>query len=46
DTDPPGKFAEGWTRHLHLGYSTSPFDPLKDALGDLVVAIERELTIR
>ena len=46
DKEPPGKFAEGWTRHLHLGFSAEPFDPLKDALGDLVVAIERELTVR
>jgi hypothetical protein len=31
-----GKFphAEGWRRHLHLGFSSSEIDPLKDALGD------------
>ena len=27
-------FAEGWRRHLHLGYSATAVDPLKDALGD------------
>jgi LmbE family N-acetylglucosaminyl deacetylase len=27
-----GKYAEGWRRHLHLGYSASPIDPLRDAL--------------
>lgn len=32
-----GRFqlAEGWRRHLHLGFSTSAIDPLADALGDL-----------
>jgi N-acetylglucosamine malate deacetylase 1 len=31
-----GKFehAEGWRRHLHLGFSAQDIDPLKDALGD------------
>lgn len=31
-----GKFeyAEGWRRHLHLGYSAAEVDPLKDALGE------------
>lgn len=31
-----GKFecAEGWRRHLHLGYSAMDSDPLKEALGD------------
>ena len=29
------EFAEGWRRHLHLGFSASEIDPLKDALGDL-----------
>lgn len=34
-----GKFehAEGWRRHLHLGFSTSEIDPLREALGELVV---------
>lgn len=31
-----GKFrlAEGWTRHLHLGFSTVDTDPLAEVLGD------------
>jgi hypothetical protein len=29
------EFAEGWRRHLHLGFSAAEIDPLKDALGDL-----------
>jgi len=29
------EYAEGWRRHLHLGFSTSEIDPLRDALGDL-----------
>jgi len=28
------EFAEGWRRHLHLGFSANEVDPLKDALGD------------
>ena len=27
--------AEGWRRHLHLGFSAADIDPLRDALGDL-----------
>jgi LmbE family N-acetylglucosaminyl deacetylase len=27
------KFAEGWRRHLHYGFSATEVDPLKDALG-------------
>ena len=27
------EFAEGWRRHLHLGFSTSEVDPLRDTLG-------------
>jgi hypothetical protein len=32
-----GKFdlAEGWRRHLHLGFSGKDIDPLRDALGSL-----------
>ena len=30
-------YAEGWRRHLHLGYCAEDADPLKDALGALVV---------
>jgi LmbE family N-acetylglucosaminyl deacetylase len=26
------KYAEGWRRHLHLGFSSEEIDPLKDAL--------------
>ena len=26
--------AEGWRRHLHLGFSAIDADPLRDALGD------------
>ncbi len=28
------KHAEGWRRHLHLGFSTKDTDPLRDALGN------------
>ncbi len=28
------EYAEGWRRHLHLGFSATACDPLKDALGD------------
>jgi LmbE family N-acetylglucosaminyl deacetylase len=31
------KYAEGWRRHLHLGYSAQAIDPLRDALGDHVI---------
>lgn len=27
------KYAEGWTRHLHYGFSATEVDPLRDALG-------------
>jgi len=27
------EYAEGWRRHLHLGFSAADVDPLKDALG-------------
>jgi LmbE family N-acetylglucosaminyl deacetylase len=30
------RFAEGWTRHLHLGYCGEGTDPLSDALVDQV----------
>lgn len=32
-------YAEGWTRHLHLGFSDSPIDPLRDALGPLAIEV-------
>ncbi len=28
-------YAEGWRRHLHLGFSAKEIDPLAEALGDL-----------
>ena len=28
------KYAEGWRRHLHLGFSPEDYDPLVDMLGD------------
>lgn len=34
-----GKFAEGWTRHLHLGYSGSEINPLQEALGNLAIEL-------
>jgi hypothetical protein len=27
------KHAEGWRRHLHLGFSVKEIDPLREALG-------------
>jgi hypothetical protein len=34
-----GRFelAEGWRRHLHLGYSRADIDPLAEALGPHVL---------
>lgn len=29
------EYAEGWRRHLHLGFSASEIDPLREALGEL-----------
>jgi len=29
-------FAEGWIRHSHLGFAAEDFDPLSEALSDLV----------
>jgi hypothetical protein len=40
------KHAEGWRRHLHLGFSANAIDPLRDALGaDCLIndAYERKL---
>jgi LmbE family N-acetylglucosaminyl deacetylase len=34
------QYAEGWRRHLHLGYSAADIDPMKDALGDLCLINE------
>ncbi len=33
------KFAEGWRRHLHLGFGRENDDPLRDALGDRILLI-------
>jgi LmbE family N-acetylglucosaminyl deacetylase len=40
------KHAEGWRRHLHLGFSAAEIDPLRDALGRnclINTAYERKL---
>jgi len=29
------KFAEGWRRHLHYGFSAEEVDPLREALGKI-----------
>lgn len=34
-----GDYAEGWTRHLHLGFSSHEIDPLQDALGSLALTL-------
>ncbi len=34
------EFAEGWRRHLHVGFSAKDIDPLKEALGDLCLINE------
>lgn len=42
------EYAEGWRRHLHLGLSTTEFDPLSAALGNLAwlnPAYETSLTL-
>ena len=31
------EYAEGWRRHLHLGYCAPEDDPLRDALGDKAI---------
>lgn len=31
-TGMPGQYAEGWRRHLHLGYAATDIDPLRAAL--------------
>ena len=35
------EYAEGWRRHLHLGFSATEQDPLSEALGDRCVIDER-----
>lgn len=34
------EFAEGWRRHLHLGYGPENFDPLGDALACRIVTLD------
>jgi N-acetylglucosamine malate deacetylase 1 len=34
------EYAEGWRRHLHLGFSSSDQDPLKETLGELCLVDE------
>ena len=34
--------AEGWRRHLHLGFGPPDFDPLSEALGDKVHNLPEE----
>ncbi len=34
------EYAEGWRRHLHLGFCSESADPLRAALGELVYEIE------
>lgn len=34
------QYAEGWRRHLHLGFSVTDRDPLKEALGELCLINE------
>jgi LmbE family N-acetylglucosaminyl deacetylase len=34
-----GAYAEGWTKHLHLGFSDTDCDPLRDVLGPLAVEL-------
>jgi hypothetical protein len=41
------KFAEGWRRHLHLGFSATDADPLAAALGkDYLVNAAYERSLR
>ena len=41
------QYAEGWRRHLHLGFSGKDIDPLADALGeDYVVNPEYEAALK
>ncbi len=32
-------YAEGWIRHSHLGFAAEDFDPLSEAMGDLVTGL-------
>jgi hypothetical protein len=33
------EFAEGWRRHLHLGFCAAEADPLRAALGPAVLPV-------
>ncbi len=33
------EYAEGWRKHLHLGFCPPDADPLAGALGDLVLTV-------
>jgi len=33
----PGSYAEGWRRHLHLGFAPQDYDPLSEALADFLI---------
>ena len=37
--------AEGWTRHLHLGFSTKDCDPLRESLGSNLVLLRRSVRL-
>lgn len=34
------QYAEGWRRHLHLGFCSAAADPLRDALGEACIVAE------
>ncbi len=36
------EYAEGWRRHLHLGFCNEKTDPLRQALGDKTISREQE----
>ena len=36
------QYAEGWRRHLHLGYSSREIDPLRDLLNDYIKDMRSE----
>ena len=35
------RYAEGWRRHLHLGFGAEQYDPLRDALANRIVEAAR-----
>jgi len=41
------EYAEGWRRHLHLGFCAENADPLTEALGDkMVISAEYEAALK